>query len=81
MNFSWRTECNRCHCPRADLTGGMPSSGGPPSDFGGKVALAGSAKQKNDDIIFILLLLLALLVWLHPWGLIGILLWMVYHLV
>ena len=35
MNFSWRSECNRCKTPRSDLTGGAP--GGPPSGgFGGK---------------------------------------------
>lgn len=36
MNFSWRSECNRCKTPRSDLTGG-PGPGGPPSGgFGGE---------------------------------------------
>ena len=47
MNFSWRSECNRCKTPRPDLTGGSMSGGGPGSDYGNYVLCSGSLARRN----------------------------------
>merc|ERR1719184_35281 len=41
MNFSWRSECNRCKTPRSDLTGGNSSGGPPDYDRGGRGGFRG----------------------------------------